>query len=309
METTVKELPDSRVRVDVDVDPKDVEGSIKRTATELGQDMKLPGFRKGKVPAEMVVQRLGRETVMTQALESSLGDWYERAMLESGINPVGDPKLDLSDLPEEGNPLKFSIEVAVRPGAELGEYKGLEVGREEPEVPDEAVEGELKRLQEGFARLNPVEREAKEGDVVLIDYEGKIDGEVFEGGTAKDYLLELGEGRVLPELEHALIGAKPGDERQATVPFPEDYPAEEVAGKSAEFDVQVKEVREKELPELNDDFAAEASEFDTLSELRDHISGQIREILDRQIAERFRESALDAAVAKAKVDLPKPVVD
>ena len=155
METTVKELPDSRVRVDVDVDPKDVEGSIKRTASELGEDMKMPGFRKGKVPPEMVVQRLGRETVLTQALESSLGDWYERAMLDSGINPVGDPKLDLSDLPDEGKPLKFSIEVAVRPGAELGEYKGLEVGREEPEVPQDAVEGELKRLQRGLRPPQP----------------------------------------------------------------------------------------------------------------------------------------------------------
>ena len=309
METTVKELPDSRVRVDVDVDPKDVEGSINRTAQQLGRDMKMPGFRKGKVPAEMVVQRLGRQAVLTQALESSLGDWYERALVKSGVNPVGDPKLDLEDLPEEGKPLRFSIEVAVRPGAELGEYKGLEVGREEPEVPAEAVETELRRLQEGFARLNPVDREGKDGDVLLIDYEGKIDGEPFEGGAAKDYLLELGEGRVLPELEQAVQGAKAGAELQATVNFPDDYPAEEVAGKAAEFDVQVKEVREKELPELNDEFAAEASEFDTLAELRDHVSGQIREILDRQIAEQFRERALDAAVAKAKVELPKPVVD
>ena len=309
METTVKELPDSRVRVDVDVDPKDVEGSINRTARQLGQDMKMPGFRKGKVPPEMVVQRLGRETVLTQALESSLGDWYERAMLASGVNPVGDPKLDLPDLPEQGKPLRFSIEVAVRPGAELGEYKGLEVGREEPEVPKEAIETELDRLREGFARLNPVGREAKQGDVVLVDYEGKIDAEPFDGGTAKDYLLELGEGRVLPELEQALEGAKPGEERQATVPFPEDYPAEEVASKTAKFEVKVKEVREKELPELNDDFAAEASEFDTLAELRDQISAQISEILDRQIAERFRDTALDAAVANAKVELPDAVVD
>ena len=127
METTVKELPDSRVRVDVDVDPEDVEGSINRTARQLGQDMKLPGFRKGKVPPEMVVQRLGREAVLTQALESSLGGWYERAMLDSGVNPVGDPKLDLSDLPDEGKPLKFSIEVAVRPRAELGDTFAVEV--------------------------------------------------------------------------------------------------------------------------------------------------------------------------------------
>jgi trigger factor len=309
METTVKELPDSRVRVDVDVDPKDVEGSIARTARQLGQDMKLPGFRKGKVPPEMVVQRLGRQTVLTQALESSLGDWYERAMLESGVNPVGDPKLDLSDLPEEGKPLRFSIEVAVRPSAELGEYKGLEVGRAEPEVPAEAVDTEINRLREGFARLNPVERAAKQGDVVLIDYEGKIDGEPFEGGTAHDYLLELGEGRVLPELEQALEGAEPGAESTVTVPFPDDYPAEEVAGKSAEFDVKVKEVREKELPELDDDFASEASEFDTLDELRADISEKIREILDRQIAERFQQDALDAVVAQAKVDLPAQVID
>ncbi len=308
METTVKELPDSRVRVDVDVDPQDVEGSIKRTAQQLGKDMKLPGFRKGKVPAEMVVQRLGRQAVLTQALESSLGDWYERAMVESGVNPVGDPKLDLSDLPEEGKPLRFSIEVAVRPKAELGTYKGLEVGREEPEVPQEAVETEIGRLREGFARLNPVDREGQAGDVLLIDYEGRIDGEPFEGGAAKDYLLELGEGRVLPELEQGLEGAKPGEQRQVTVNFPDDYPGEEVAGKSAEFTVDVKEVREKELPELNDDFAAEASEFETLEELREHISGQIREILERQIAERFRESALDAAVANATVELPEPVV-
>jgi trigger factor len=309
METTVKELPDSRVRVDVDVDPKDVEGSIERTAQELGKDMKLPGFRKGKVPPEMVVQRLGRQTVLTQALESSLGGWYERAMLESGVNPVGDPKLDLSDLPEEGKPLRFSIEVAVRPGAELGDYKGVEVGREGPEVPAEAVDTEINRLREGFARLNPVERPAEQGDVVLIDYEGKIDGEPFEGGTARDYLLELGEGRVLPELEQGLEGAEPGDQRSIDVSFPEDYPGEEVAGKTAQFDVTVKEVREKDLPELDDDFASEASEFDTLDELRADISDKIRELLDQQIAERFQQDALDAVVAKAKVDLPESVVE
>jgi trigger factor len=308
METKVKELPESRVRVDVDVDPQDVEGSINRTATQLGKEMKLPGFRKGKVPPQMVVQRLGRQTVLSQALESSLGDWYERALLESGVNPVGDPKLDLSDLPEEGQPLHFSIEVAVRPGAKLGEYKGLEVGREEPEVPEEAVEGEIERLREGFAKLNPVERAAKDGDAVLIDYEGTVEGEPFEGGAAKDYLLELGEGRVLPEMENALEGAKPGDEREATLTFPDDYPAEEVAGKTADFAIQVKEVREKELPELDDDFASEASEFETLDELRDHISGQIREILDRRIAEQFQQDALDAAVTRASVDLPDSVV-
>jgi trigger factor len=308
METTVKELPESRVRVEVGVDPKDVDARIAETAERLGRDLKIPGFRKGKVPPEMVVQRLGREAVLTEALESSLGDWYERAMLDSGVSPVGDPKLDLTELPAEGEPLRFAIEVAVRPEAKLGDYKGLDVGRAEPEVPKEAVDAELDRLREAFAKLNPVERKAKQGDVLLIDYEGKVDAEPFEGGSAKDYLLELGAGRVLPELEQALADAEPGDERKATVTFPEDYPGEEVAGKTAEFELQVREVREKELPELDDSFAAEASEFETLEELRGHVEDRIREALEQQVAERFREAALDAAVEKAKVELPDAVV-
>lgn len=308
METTVKELPESRVRVEVGVDPKDVDVRIQETATRLGRDLKIPGFRKGKVPAEMVVQRLGRETVLTEALESSLGDWYERAMLDSGVSPVGDPKLDLTELPGEGEPLRFAIEVAVRPEAKLGDYKGLEVGRAEPEIPKEAVDAELDRLREAFAKLNPVERKAKQGDVLLIDYEGKIDGEPFEGGSAKDYLLEFGAGRVLPELEQAVEDAEPGEERKATVTFPDDYPAEEVAGKTAEFEIRVREVREKELPELDDDFAAEASEFETLDELRSHIEERIREALEQQVAERFREAALDAAVEKAEVEPPDAVI-
>jgi trigger factor len=309
MTTNVTELPDSRARVEVEVEAGDVEAAVQEMAKRLGGEMKLPGFRQGKVPPEMVVQKLGREAVLTQALESgALGDWYEKAMLESDVQPVGDPKLDLSELPEAGEPLKFAIEVAVRPGAQLGEYKGLEVGRAEQEVPDEAVETELERLREGFSKLNPVERAAQEGDVLLIDYEGKIDGEVFEGGSAKDYLLEMGAGRVLPELEEAVKGASAGDEKQATLEFPEDYHGEEVAGKTAEFTVNVREVREKELPELNDDFAQEASEFETLDELRNEIRTRMQEYLEGQNAERFREAALDAAVANATVELPDEVI-
>ncbi len=309
METTVKELPESRVRVEVTVDPDEVERRISETASQLGGEMKIPGFRKGKVPPEMVSQRLGRETVLTQTLESSLADWYEQAMLDSGVSPVGDPNLDLTEMPGEGEPLRFAIEVGVRPTAELGDYKGLEVGREEPEVPEQAVQGELDRLREAFASLKPVDRPGQKGDVLLIDYTGTIDGEPFEGGEAKDYLLELGAGRVLPELEQALEGASAGEEREATVHFPDDYPSEEVAGKTAEFKVKVREVREKELPELDDDFAAEASEFDTVAELREQIESRIREVLEDQIAERFRESALDVAAENATVELPQSLVN
>ena len=309
METTVKELPDSRVRVEVDVDPKDVEGRISETAKKMGTEMKIPGFRQGKVPPEMVLQRLGRQAVLTEALESSLGDWYEQAMLDSGVSPVGDPSLDLTELPDEGQPLKFAIEVGVRPKATIDDYKGLEVGKADPEVPAEAVQAELDRLREAFAKLNPVDRAAAEGDIVLIDYRGELDGEAFEGGEASDYLLELGSGRVLPELEEGLVGAKAGDEKEVDVTFPDDYPAEHLAGKKAIFKVSAKEVREKELPELNDDFAAEASEFDTLDELREEIAGKMREYLESQAQEGFRQAALEVAADKVKVDLPGPLVE
>jgi trigger factor len=309
METTVKELPESRVRVEVAVDSDEVERRISETASQLGGEMRIPGFRKGKVPPEMVTQRLGREAVLSETLESSLADWYEQALIDSGVSPVGDPNLDLTEMPGEGEPLRFAIEVGVRPVAKLGEYMGLEVGREEPEVPEQAVQAELDRLREAFASLKPVDRPGQKGDVLLIDYEGTIDGEPFEGGETKDYLLELGAGRVLPELEQALEGATAGEEREATVRFPGDYPGEEVAGRTAQFKVTVREVREKELPELDDDFAADASEFETLAELREQIESSIREGVERQIAERFREAALDVAAEGATVETPDSLIN
>ncbi|MSO40853.1 MAG: trigger factor [Solirubrobacterales bacterium] len=308
MKTTVNELPDSRIRVEAEVEAPDVEVRMRQTAEALSKEMKIPGFRQGKVPPEMVIQRLGRESVLKQTLESSLADWYEGALLDAAVEPVGSPELNVADFPDEGGPLRFTIEVGVRPKAELGEYRGLDVGRESTEVPADAVDAELERLREGFASLNTVERAASEGDVVLIDYRGEVDGEPFEGGEARDYLLELGAGRVLEDFEKALEGASAGDERKASVTFPDDYQAEEMAGKTAEFTISAKEVREKELPELDDDFASEASEFDTLEELRGQIESQLAEVLDRQAVERFREAALDAAADNSTVELPEPIV-
>jgi trigger factor len=309
MHTTVTELPESRVRVQVDVDPREVERRVKQTAGRLGREMRVPGFRQGKVPPEIVLQRLGRETVLSETLEAALGEWYERALVESGINPVGDPRVDLRELPGEGEPLRFSIEVGVRPHARLGDYRGLEVGRPEAEVPPEAVQAELERLRGAFATLRPVDREARQGDVLLIDYRGEIDGAPFEGGEARDYLLELGAGQVLEDFERPLGGSSAGRELQVEVRFPPDYRPEHLAGKTASFAITVKEVREKELPELDDQFAAEASEFDTLAELREHLEGRIREVLERRAEERFREAALDAAVEQASVELPDAIVD
>ncbi|HEX2436194.1 MAG TPA: trigger factor [Solirubrobacterales bacterium] len=308
MKTSVQELPDSRVRVDVDVDADDVDRRVERAARGLGGELRVPGFRKGKVPAQVVIQRVGRDAVMEEALREALPEWYERALLEAGVTPVGDPKLDVSGLPQEGEPLSFSIEVAVRPKAKLGEYKGLEVGKVEPEVPEEAVSAELERLRDGFASLKPVEREAREGDFLLVDYHGEIDGEAFEGGEAHDFLLELGAEGLLEGFDEALTGAKAGNEREVEVRFPDDYRPERLAGKDATFKVEVKEVREKELPGLDDDFAAEASEFETLDELRENIVGRIREALERRAEDEFRGAAVDAAVAQASVEVPEDVV-
>src|SRR5436190_13487745 len=191
MKTSVTELGDSRVRVDVGIDPDAVESRLDRAARSMAREMRVPGFRKGKVPPQLVIQRVGRDAVLEQALRDSLPEWYERALLDAGITPVGDPNLDVPSLPDAGEDLSFSIEVAVRPQATLGEYRGLEVGRAEAEAPDDAVQAELDRLREGFASLDPVDRPAAEGDLVVIDFSGTVDGEPFEGSEATDLMVEL----------------------------------------------------------------------------------------------------------------------
>jgi trigger factor len=309
MKTSVQELPDSRVRVDVDVDAADVDRRVKRAARGLGGELRIPGFRKGKVPPEVVIQRVGRGAVMEEALREALPEWYERALLESGVTPVGDPKLDVSALPDEGESLSFSIEVAVRPQAKLGDYRGLEAGKAEIAVPEDAVASELERLREGFASLRPVERAGAEGDFLLVDYRGEIDGEPFEGGEARDFLLELGAEGLLEGFNEALTGAAAGDEREVSVRFPDDYRPERLAGKEATFKVEVKEVREKQLPELDDDFATQASEFDTLDELREDLAAKIREALEERADDEFRQAAVDAAVAEATVEVPDDVIE
>src|SRR3954466_15633365 len=196
VKTKTSELPDSRVRVEVEVEPAAVDKALSEAAANLGRDLKIPGFRKGKVPPQVVLQRVGREAVLDEAVRQALPDWYEEAIGDAGVTTVGEPSLDLGELPDKGLPLEFSIEVGVRPGATLGEYKELEVGRREPEVPAEDVEGEIERLREQSASLNSVERPAAKGDFVVIVFVGRVDGEPFEGGEARGYLLELGSNKL-----------------------------------------------------------------------------------------------------------------
>jgi trigger factor len=310
MQTTVTELPESRARVEAEVPSADVGRALQRAARALAREMRLPGFRKGKAPPSLVIKRLGFEAVFEQAVRDALPEWYESALLDSGVSPVGDPEIEIVSPPQaEGEPLSFKFEVGVRPKAELGEYRGLEVPRADTEVPEDIVDREVERLREGFARLEPVERPAAEGDALLVDFEGTVEGKAFEGGVATDYLLgELGSGQLIEGFEEQLVGASAGEGRNVEVSFPEDYRAEELAGKEAVFAVEVKEVREKQLPQLDDDFASEATEFDTLEELREDIRKRLGEAVGERIEQDFRVAAIDAAVDNATVDVPDELV-
>jgi trigger factor len=306
--TKITELPDSRVRLDAEVPSEEVESRVARTASALGRELRIPGFRKGKVPGPMVIQRMGREAVLEQAVRDALPEWYEEAILRSGVSTVGDPKLNLEDLPSQGEPLSFSIEVSVTPKATLGRYRELEVGRRSPEVPAEVVDEEIDGLRERFARVESVDRPVEEGDVAVVDFVGTADGEPFKGGEARDYMLEVGGGRLVEGFEEQLVGAKAGETRAVEIDFPDSYHAEDLRGRHAVFEVQVNDVREKELPALDDDFASDASEFDTLAELRADIEHRLQHAQEHSIEEEFRQAAVDAAAAEAEVELPDELV-
>jgi trigger factor len=310
VQTTVTELPESRVRVDVQVAAGEIESRVQRKAGQLGRELKLPGFRKGKVPAPLVLQRLGREAVLEDAVRDGLGSWYAEAIRESGIVPVGDPKIDLGELPAQGKALELSFEIGVLPVAELGEYEGLEVGRREPVVEEELIDREVEAMRERLARLETTERPAGEGDFVVVDYVGRLPSEdtetgetamvAFEGGEGRDQLVELGGGKLIPGFEEGLLGAGAGETRTVELSFPEDYGNAELAGREASFEIAVKEVKGKQLPDVDEDFAVDAG-FDDVRELREDIGRRILESEEQRVAEEFREAALDAAVGNARV--------
>ena len=309
LSTTTEELEDSRVRVRVEVGADQIERELENAAQELGKDFKVSGFRQGKVPPQVVLQRIGRESVLDEAVRRGMPGWYEEALHDAGVAAVGDPKVDLLEgLPDAGSSLEFTIEVGVRPKARLGVYKGVEVGRREPEVASEEVDAELERIRDSAASLETVEREAVEGDFVVVDFTGYVDGEAFDGGEARGYLLELGSGRLIEGFEAQLTGASAGDEREVHVTFPEEYGNEDLAGKDASFAVSVKEVKEKRLPELDDDFAIEAGGYDSVDELRSEIEGRLRERDGVAIEREFREAAVDAVAAEAEIAIPHELV-
>jgi trigger factor len=305
--TTVTELPESRVRVEVQVPPSEIEARLERKARQLGREMRLPGFRRGKIPAPLVIQKVGREVVLEEAVRDTLGNWYADAIETAGIVPVGDPQLDLADLPQEGAALEFSIEIGVLPAAALGEYKGLEVGRREVTIDEEALQREIDGLRERLARLDTVERPASSGDFVVVDYVGSIEGEPFEGGEGRDQLVELGSGNLIPGFEEGLENAGAGETRTIELSFPGDYASQELAGQVASFEVTVKEVKHKQLPEVDEDFAVDMG-FDSVEELTEDIRARLGEADGKRVDAEFREAALDAVAAGAHVEMPETLV-
>ena len=295
MKTKVEELPESRVRLDVEVPEADLQHAFEHAASDLAASLRLPGFRKGKAPLPVVVARVGREAIWQEALKSHLDSWFWSAAEDSGIRPVANPEVEFDGLPEEDASFKFSATVAVMPKPQVGDWTELEIPSAEPEVPAELVDQELERIRETVAELAPVEgRPVQEGDTVVID----ITGENLP--AQKDYVVEVGIERLVPELDAALVGMSPGKTKTVQLGS-EDQPQT--------VELAVKEIKERVLPELDDELAKAASEFDTLEELRAEIEARLREQLDEELTVRFREAAIDALVDASEVETVEPLVE
>ncbi|MBV9167444.1 MAG: trigger factor [Solirubrobacterales bacterium] len=306
LKTTVTELPESRVRLAVEVPPEEVERRVHQAAREVGSKMRIPGFRRGKVPPPVVIRRLGREALVEEAVRDGLPRWYQQAVDEAGIAPVGDPELDVPSNPDQGQPFTFSFEIGVRPRAKLGPYKGLEVGRREPRADPQLLEQGIERLRDQHATLEHVERPAEQGDFIVVDYLGRADGKLLEGAEGRDQLLELGTGRLLPGFDEELVGASAGEQREVEITFPEDHP-EDLRGRTATFEVTVKDVQAKRLPELDGEFA-ELAGFDSVDELREDIAKRLREADEEAVEREFGQAVVDAAVQQAEIEVPERLV-
>ena len=306
--TEVTPLEENRVRLDVAVPGDEVRRQMERAVRQLGREVRVPGFRPGKAPAEVIVQRVGREAVVQEMLKGALGGWYSEALSEAGVVPIDDPELDLEDVPEDGD-LTFQATVQVRPKATLGAYTGLEVGKADPQVPEGAIDQQMDALRERAARLVPVERPARTGDFLVIDFDGSSGGKRLRNASARDYLVELGGGRLVGEFDSRLGGMSAGESVEFPVTYGDSDGREELRGRTVDYTVTLKQVQEKELPALDDDLAIGVSEFDTLDELRADVQRRLDEAAQADVDELFRRMVIDAAMANATVDVPAVMVD
>lgn len=292
----------------VEVDEEKVKSALDAAFYKVRKQINVPGFRKGKVPRQLFEARFGVEALYQDALDILLPESYAQAVEEAGIEPVDRPDIDVEQI-EKGKPLIYKATVTVKPEVELGEYKDLEIPEKDFSVKDEDIDQELETMRNRYAELETVEGEAQKHDHVLIDFEGFIDGEPFEGGKSENYNLELGSGQFIPGFEDQLIGVKAGEEKDVVVTFPEDYQQEKLAGKEATFKVKVHEIKRKNLPELDDEFAKDVSEFDTLQELKDDIKRKLQERKEEEEKQYKRDTVVEKAAENATVDIPQVMVE
>lgn len=308
MEAKMEKIDVNVVKFEVKVEADKFKEALTRAYKKNIKKFNVPGFRKGKVPMNVVKKYYGVEVLLEDAVNFSIEGSYAEALKENNIRPVDFPKVEVVQA-EEGKDLIYTAEVIVYPEVELGEYKGLNVEKKTYEVTEEEVSAKLKEMQEKNARVEVKEGAIENGNIAVIDFKGFIDGVAFEGGEGHDYSLEIGSGSFIDNFEEQLVGAKAGDKVEVNVTFPESYGKEELNGKPAKFEVEVKEVKAKELPVLDDEFAKEVSEFETLEALKEDTTKKLEEANTARAEREYEEAILRSVVENAKMDIPAVMVE
>ena len=308
MEAKMEKIDVNVVKFEVKVEADKFKEALTRAYKKNIKKFNVPGFRKGKVPMNVVKKYYGVEVLLEDAVNFSIEGSYAEALKENNVRPVDFPKVEVVQA-EEGKDLIYTAEVIVYPEVELGEYKGLNVEKKTYEVTEEEVSAKLKEMQEKNARVEVKEGAIENGNIAVIDFKGFIDGVAFEGGEGHDYSLEIGSGSFIDNFEEQLVGVKAGDKVEVNVTFPENYGKEELNGKPAKFEVEVKEVKAKELPVLDDEFAKEVSEFETLEALKEDTTKKLEEANTARAEREYEEAILRAVVENAKMDIPAVMVE
>ena len=309
MSLQVEKMEKNMAKLTIEVAAEDLEKAMQNAYQKAKGRISIPGFRKGKAPRKMIEQMYGKGVFLEDAVNALIPEHYSKALAECELEIVSQPTIDITQA-EPGKAFIFTAEVAVKPEVTLGDYKGVEVPKTEITVTDEDVDAELKKEQEKNSRTVTVEdRGAENGDITTIDFEGFVDGEAFEGGKGTDYPLTLGSGSFIPGFEDQLVGSKAGDHVEVKVTFPEEYQAKELAGKEAVFQCDVKKVEAKELPELDDDFSQDVSEFDTLAEYKEDVKKNLTEKKEKAARTAKENAAVDKAIENAEMDIPDAMLN
>ncbi len=310
MKTKLERIERNEVALEIEVDVDRFEGAMQKAYRKMVTKVNIPGFRKGKAPRQVLEAFLGKEALFEDALEEVIPQAYDEAVKETEIEPVSQPKIDIVQL-EDGKPLIFKANIIVKPEVKLGTITGLKVEVPKQEVKDQDVDQRLETMRNRYAQLITAEEgvPAENGDVLNIDFKGFIDGEPFPGGMGEDYSLELGSNTFIPGFEEQLVGVALGEEKEVKVTFPEDYHAEDLQAKEALFEVKVNRIQKRELNPLDDDFAKDVSEFDTLEELKADIRKQLEQEASEQTEGMIRQRLVAAAVEQSEMDIPEEMIE